>query len=171
VKRPAPVTAALAVSLGISVDLASRTALTADLHGDRLSDLFRCPAQSPPGRGYSLASSDWEAPDEFSGYDFNEALLSHRLNAPWLPQGELSRVRTPARVFFAMDGNSRERFFHIWEVNRQAATLRQVRDQQDQCIDYTRHACRANVLFADWHVESVPLTSGGLESIEIDEGP
>jgi hypothetical protein len=95
VKRPAPITAALAVSLGISVDLGSRTALTAGLHGDRSRDLFRCPAQDPPGRGYSLASSDWEAPDKFSGYDFNEALLSHRRDAPWLPQGELARVRTP----------------------------------------------------------------------------
>jgi prepilin-type processing-associated H-X9-DG protein len=70
-----------------------------------------------------------------------------------------------------MDGNSRKRFFHIWEMNRRAANPLQFQDREGKCIDYTRHACRANVLFADWHVESVPLTSAGLQSIVIAEGP
>jgi prepilin-type processing-associated H-X9-DG protein len=168
-KRPAPVTAALAVSLGIPVDLGSRAALATDLQSDRLRNLFRCPAQNPPGRGFSLASNDWEAPDEFSGFVYNEALLAHRLNKPLLPQGQLARVRTPARVFFAMDGDSRERFFHVWELNLPAATLLDFRDKEGQCIDYTRHACRANVLFADWHVASIPLSSAGLRNIVIAE--
>jgi prepilin-type processing-associated H-X9-DG protein len=168
-KYPAPITAALAVSLGIAVDRTSRTALAADLQSDRLRNFLRCPAQDPPARGYSLGSDDWEAPAEFSGYVYNEALLAHRVNRPWLPQGQPARVQTPSQLFFAMDGDPRERFFHIWELNLPSATLQDFREKEGKCIDDTRHACRANVLFVDWHVANVPLTEAGLKSIVIAE--
>ncbi len=51
-----------------------------------------------------------------------------------------------------------------------SANLSQWQQREGTCIDYTRHAGRANVLFADWHVESVPLTPAGLESVVIAEG-
>jgi prepilin-type processing-associated H-X9-DG protein len=39
-----------------------------------------------------------------------------------------------------------------------------------QGIDRYRHRGRANVLFCDWHVESVPTTEGGLDTIGLSKG-
>jgi prepilin-type processing-associated H-X9-DG protein/prepilin-type N-terminal cleavage/methylation domain-containing protein len=51
---------------------------------------------------------------------------------------------------------------------------REVSDQPKQYgpepIDFVRHRYRANVLFCDWHVESLPLTGNGLKGIGVSNG-
>jgi prepilin-type processing-associated H-X9-DG protein len=157
VRRPAPITAALAVSLGVPVDCGSRTALDADLQSPRVTQLFQCPAQDPQGRGYSIGCETWSTPAEFSSYDFNESLMSHKRRKPLLPHGQVSALKSP------------ERFFYIWEWYLAPADLLQWQELDGKSLDYTRHACRANVLFADWHVQSVPLTPAGLAGVLIAE--
>ena len=75
----------------------------------------------------------------------------------------------------AMDGKPRGAFC-IFEMNQNFTlwdfhdwVLHHSNDGPDPC-DYTRHAYRANVLFLDWHAESVPLTERGQDSIGISKG-
>jgi prepilin-type processing-associated H-X9-DG protein len=175
-KRPVPITAALSISLGVNINLDSRDKLAADLQKDTVRKLFHCPDQEVPLEGGSMGDGQgWEAPHEWSSYVFNEALLGRR-NQPWaFPQGAISRVKQPSLVMFALDGKPRG-FFTVFDMNTHY-TMRDFREHVQQVpgdgpdvLDYLRHHYRANVLFLDGHVESLPLTEGGIREIGISSG-
>jgi prepilin-type processing-associated H-X9-DG protein len=92
------------------------------------------------------------------------------------PQGKLTKIKRPSVVFMVMDGIPRTYYWGVsvfeedknWTVwtwqdlaNHHAAT---------EALDFLRHRYRANVLFLDFHVESVPMTPKGLDSIGISKG-
>jgi len=176
VKRPLPITAALAISAGVKIRTDSREHLTQDLQLESVRRLFRCPSQEAPIQGGSMGDGQgWEAPREWCSYIFSEALLARR-NQPWeFPQGHMVRVKRPSGVMFAIDGKPRG-YFSVFDMNTHftmydfRAWVQQKPSDGPDVLDYTRHQYRANVLFCDWHVESLPLTDGGLREIGISNG-
>jgi prepilin-type N-terminal cleavage/methylation domain-containing protein/prepilin-type processing-associated H-X9-DG protein len=176
-KRPVPVTAALAITMGLEMRIDNRENLVADLQKESIKRLFRCSSQDPQLQSVGSIGdgSGWDGPPEWSSYVFNEALLGRR-NQPYnFPQGHIVQVRHTAEVMMAMDGKPRGAFcvfdmnqnftewdFHDWVILHPG-------DGPD-VADYTRHAFRTNVLFLDWHVEGIPLTEQGQRSIGISKG-
>ncbi|MFI5380222.1 MAG: competence type IV pilus major pilin ComGC [Tepidisphaerales bacterium] len=184
-ERPAPITAALAVSLGIKVPLDSRENLEAALAGDGIRRYFLCPSDLSPGAGLSQKGEGWTAPMETSSYVFNEAILGQREAADWRtqppPLGKITRIKRPGVVMLAMDGRPRNQTNDPWLVTfdhgpewslydfQQATELPNV-GYGKETFDYTRHRYRANVLFADFHVDSIPMTEAGLKSVGVSMG-
>ena len=177
IRRPVPITASLASVLGVKFRLDSRANLEADLQRDGVRNLFRCWSQEPQGHAGSMGDGmGWGPPSEWSSYIFNEALLARR-NQPWeFPQGHMSKIRRPGAVMFAMDANPRD-FLMVFDMTRNYTMWdfhNLVSDQPKQYgpepIDFVRHRYRGNVLFCDWHVESLPLTENGLKAIGVSNG-
>lgn len=107
VKRPVPITVALAQYCQVKTRLGSRADLTADLQDDVFKRLFRCPAQPKKKLQSGLSQRDdadgWTAPVEFLGYVFNEAVLGMRDmggtggrldRTP--PVGHMTRIKHPS---------------------------------------------------------------------------
>ena len=185
VKRPAPVTAALALSMGVDVSLHSRPALAEDLEGDDLRKYFTCPSQHPLLSGVSQTSSEgWRTPPEWSSYVFNEALLGrrHPKEFPDCPAGHATRVKSPSTVLLAMDGRPRNQTGDNYPLATHQGYNDSLLDFHRHVmgpdnkyfgydlLDFLRHRWRANVLFVDGHVESVHLSDGGLDSIGVSKG-
>jgi prepilin-type processing-associated H-X9-DG protein/prepilin-type N-terminal cleavage/methylation domain-containing protein len=184
-KRPMPITAALAQYMGPALQSDSRDAIEADLQTTAVRNLFRCPSQVAELWGWTQRGDDpngaWHSPLESSSYVFNEALLGRRDGAktPTCPQGLMSRASNASEIFFAMDGRPRDNAYdncflafdygptdtlYDFDQHTQNGTLGK------ELIDYWRHNQGANVLFLDWHAESIPLTEGGLKSIGVSKG-
>jgi prepilin-type processing-associated H-X9-DG protein len=186
VKRPVPITAALAISLGVDVRLDSRENLEEDMEGERLRRYFRCPGQDLALRGQTQKSSEpWEAPRDWSSYVFNEAILGLRERtttadeAP--PLGMATRVRRSSEVLFAMDGRPRDQLNDNWLMVPDKGPQDTLWDFHQnmtapntgygkELLDYLRHRYRANVVFMDGHVEAVLMTRGGLETVGVSKG-
>jgi prepilin-type processing-associated H-X9-DG protein len=180
VKRPAPVTVALGIYLDPNVRLESRAALEEDLQGESLRQHFRCPSQPVQGRGLSQKEDGggWEAPREFSGYVFNEAILGKRDKPYEAPLGRVTKIKRPSEVMLAMDGRPRGEYddwlmvfdytpddtLADWERQIQGGTLGK------QSLDPLRHRGRMNVLFVDGHVATITMTPGGLKSVGVSRG-
>ena len=181
IERPLPVTVALAAYLGVRCRTDSRDHLIQDMSGDALKRLFRCPAESVDRLGWTEAgdgSGTWTAPDEFSSYVFNEALLGRR-EAPrsdQCPRGAMANVRDPAGVAFAMDGRPRDtqqdRFLLFFDhtADDTLADFEQyilTSPRGKELLDFGRHHGRINVVFVDGHAESfsmgLPPTAEGSE--------
>jgi prepilin-type N-terminal cleavage/methylation domain-containing protein/prepilin-type processing-associated H-X9-DG protein len=179
-KRPAPVTVALGIYLDAKVRLDSRASLEEDLQGDSLRKHFRCPSQEEQGRGLSQKEDGggWEAPREYSSYVFNEAILGKRDKPYEVPLGRIGMIKRPSDVMLAMDGRPRsedDNWLMIfdygpddtladWERQIQQGTLGK------QSLDRLRHRGRANVLFADFHVDTIPLTEGAMKRVGVSHG-
>jgi prepilin-type processing-associated H-X9-DG protein len=180
VQRPAPVTVALGLYLDAKVRLDSRASLEEDLQGDSLRKHFRCPSQEEQGRGLSQKEDGggWEAPREYSSYVFNEAILGKRDKPYEAPLGRVGMIRHASEVMLAMDGRPRsedDNWLMIfdygpndtladWERQVQQGTLGK------QSLDRLRHRGRANVLFVDGHVGSIPLTDGAMKAVGVSRG-
>ena len=179
VKRPVPVTVALARYLGVDTRTDSRDALEADLQREELKKLFRCPAQQVEYHGWTQRGDEdgsWIAPEEWSSYAFNEALLGRRpAHLALCPRGKLSRVTQPSRVFFALDGRPRDfngngnRCFLVpdkdngdtpeetlWDFQVRVVEAAP-REGGKELLDFVRHRMRVNVLFCDGHAETFPM--------------
>lgn len=181
-QRPVPITVALALGLGTKVRLDSREHLEDDLEKPALRRLFHCPSQEEELLGWSqreMNAGGWTAPAESSSYVFNEALLGRRGQPEPSPMGRLTVVRQPSIVFFAMDGRPRDRGQDKWIMIFDGSpdwTLYEYRQHIQtwnggkDTFDYTRHRYRMNVLFLDWHVESVPMTDAGLQTVGVSKG-
>lgn len=171
VKRPLPVTAALAASLGVEVRTDSRENLSRDLASETLRRLFRCPSQLIELSGLTQLGDDggtWHAPEEISSYAFNEAMLGRRpdpLTAA-CPKGLLTRAIDPAQTLLAMDGRTRDPvsspYFLVfndgpddtlYEFDQTTRTGR----NGAELLDYWRHDRRMNVVFLDGHAETLPM--------------
>lgn len=178
-RRPAPITVALGHYLGVDVHLDSRDAMARDMEREPLRRRFRCPSQPEQLKGLSQKEEGgWDAPREYSSYIFNEAVLGKRDKTYETPIGKLVKVKSPASVFFVMDGRPRSEtddwltvFDYgpndtLEDFNRQI----QEGDLGKQSLDLLRHRGRANVLFLDGHAQSVPLTPGGQREIGVSRG-
>jgi prepilin-type processing-associated H-X9-DG protein len=182
VKRPAPVSAALAVANGLPVRLDARELLEEDLEGDQLRRFFSCAAQDEFFPGFTeIASDGWSSPAEYTSYVYNEALLGRRdrLTAQ-TPVGNAGAVAHPSQVFFAMDGLPRDRrtdrLLLLYDINRNdtladfaQSTLASGNVGAD-ALDFNRHRFRANVLMLDWSVQSILLNHDGMSTIGISKG-
>src|SRR5258706_11070336 len=185
IRRPMPVTAALAQYMGPPLQTESRDGIEADLQTHAVRRLFRCPSQTAELWGWTQRGDEpngaWRSPLESSSYVFNEALMGRRDGAKTAgcPQGLLSRASQTSQIFFAMDGRPRDNAYDncylAFDYGR-ADTIFDF-DQHTQegglgknMIDYWRHDQRANVLFLDWHAETVLLSDGGLKSIGVSKG-
>jgi prepilin-type N-terminal cleavage/methylation domain-containing protein/prepilin-type processing-associated H-X9-DG protein len=184
VKRPVPITVALAISLGVNVRVDSRENLEADMGGESIRKYFRCPSQELSLRGQTQKSSEpWEAPRDWSSYVFNEAILGMRdkdtTSDP--PLGMATRVKRSSEVMFAMDGRPRDQLKDNWLMVPDKGPRDTLWDFQQmvtapntgygkELVDFLRHRYRANVVFMDGHVDSVPLTREGLDSVGISKG-
>lgn len=184
VRRPVPVTVALGISLGVPVRLDSRQSLEADMETQSLRKHFKCPSQEIELRGLTQKSSEpWEAPCDWSSYVFNEAVLGLREKATGTDptMGKVVRVRRAASVMFAMDGRPRNQTNDnwlmvpdqgpqdtLWEFHLRVTVPNTGFGKQ--LLDYLRHRYVANVVFLDGHVESIPMTRAGLESVGISKG-
>lgn len=184
VQRPLPITAALAQYMGGSIRTDSRESLTEDLNSPRVRRLFHCPSQEVDLSGWSErgdSDGSWTAPDEFSSYVFNEAMVG-RPPAPatdQAPRGKLGKCAQTSEVFFAMDGRPRDRdndrwlMIFSWGSNDTVADFdRQIQTsvQGKELEDYWRHRMRTNVLFLDSHVETFPMTPAGMQHIGVSKG-
>jgi prepilin-type N-terminal cleavage/methylation domain-containing protein/prepilin-type processing-associated H-X9-DG protein len=184
VRRPAPLTVALAVSLGAKVRLDTRRDLEADMQTDLVRRYFRCPAQGEQLQGLTQKSSEpWTAPRDWSSYVFNEAVLGLRghLKFEESTLGHATRVKRPDTVLFAMDGRPRNQENDNWLMVFDQGPEDTLWDFQQwvgvsgtgwgkQLLDVLRHRYRANLVFMDGHVETIALTRGGLESVGVSKG-
>jgi prepilin-type processing-associated H-X9-DG protein len=132
--------------------------------------LFRCPSQISDYAGWTERGDDggkWAAPDSWSGYDFNAALLGRRdYNTDRCPKGLYSKVKQTTRVFFALDGRPRDsaslRYLQLPDDNEDE-TLYDVQQailetgNGAEALDFGRHRLRINVLFCDWHVDNLSM--------------
>ena len=184
IKRPVPITVALAISLGVKVRLDSRESLEEDMERQDIRKHFKCPSQELELRGFTQKSSEpWEAPRDWSSYVFNEAILGLREKStttdPTL--GKVIRVKRPTSVMFAMDGRPRDQENDNWLMVPEKGpedtlwTFHQRIDEATsgygkQLLDYLRHRYRTDVVFMDGHVESIPMTRQGLDSVGISKG-
>jgi prepilin-type processing-associated H-X9-DG protein/prepilin-type N-terminal cleavage/methylation domain-containing protein len=181
-KRPAPITVALAIAGGADIRLDSRESLEEDMDKPAFRRLFQCPAHPDPREGFTqIASDGWQSPNELCSYIFNEALLGRRnRKTPRQVVGNLAGVARPSEVFFAMDGQPRDRrndrLLLVYDIGP-ADTLYDFSILQltsgnvgSDALDFNRHRFRANVLFLDWHVESVLLDRGGMSGVGISKG-
>jgi len=185
-KRPAPITVALAVSMGIPVRLDSRENLEMDMESDALRKHFHCPMQQRVLLGLTQKEDGpgWEAPREASSYIFNEAIMGLRERAYWRspsPLGKLSSIKHPSLVMLAMDGRPRDQRQDDWLLVFDKGPDWTLDDFNQfvqrpnvgwgkESLDYARHRYRGNVLFADDHVESISLTRPGLRTIGVNKG-
>lgn len=186
-KRPAPITAALAQYLQVKVDLSSRQGLIESLNGDAMKAMFRCPALSAKQDLSGLTQRDdadgWMAPVEFSSYVFNEAALGMRSpqdtkgNIP--PMADLARVRSSSTVMFAMDGRPRDQDKDNWLMVFDKSPTDTLYDFQQntleggwgkQTFDHERHQGTMNVLFLDGHAENIHMTPGELKTVGVSKG-
>ena len=177
IMRPLPITAALGEYLGADVATHSREALEADLRDNEfLRKLFRCPSQQVEYHGWTQRGDEggsWIAPEEYSSYAFNEALLGRRpAHLAGCPKGHLARVAQPSLVMFAMDGRPRDlngignRCFLVPAKDHPDTPQETLHDFQRRVIeappseggrellDFVRHRMRVHVLFCDGHVET-----------------
>lgn len=181
--RPLPETAALAYYMKVTVRTDSREHLAEDLNSENMRRLFRCPAQFAEYSGWTERGDDngsWLAPNSWSGYDFNAALLGRRdYNTDACPKGRVSRVRQPSKVFFALDGRPRDsaglQYLQLPDDNEDQ-TLYDVQQSilrlgnGAEALDFSRHRLRINVLFVDGHCDTLPMglpPEGGLSLKEI----
>ena len=176
-KRPVPTNVALALKAGLKIRTDTRDNLEEDMEKEPLKRMFHCPNQEPQAKaGWIGDGRGWDAPYGYSSYVFNEAMLARR-NQPWdFPMGNMTKIKRTSQVFFAMDGKPRGAFC-VFDMNTQYTmkdfrhhVIAEVPGDGPDVLDYTRHQYRANVLFLDWHVESVPLTEDGLDTIGISKG-
>ena len=187
IKRPVPITAALAQYLQVKVDLSSRAALIESLNGDAMKAMFRCPALSAKQDLSGLTQRDdadgWMAPVEFSSYVFNEAALGMRSpqdtkgNIP--PMADLARIRNSSTVMFAMDGRPRDQDKDNWLMVFDKSPTDTLYDFQQntleggwgkQTFDHERHQGMMNVLFLDGHAEEIQMTPGDLKTVGVSKG-
>ena len=147
---------------------------------DSLRKHFRCPSQEEQGRGLSQKEDGggWVAPREYSSYIFNEAILGKRDKPYEAPLGRIGMIRHASDVMLAMDGRPRsedDNWLMIfdygpddtladWERQIQQGTLGK------QSLDRLRHRGRANVLFVDGHVDTIPLTEGAMKRVGVSHG-
>ena len=182
VKRPVPFTVALAVCMGLKPRLDSRENLEQDMLREGFYKRFICPSQDPLYRGLTQRDSGaWRAPAEWSSYVVNEALLGRRDRPAWsFPMGKLSRVKQQSQVMLAMDGRPRsiqdpEGFLLVYDMRKDDTIYDfhytyMPRDHFYDTLDFLRHRYFINVLFADFHVERIPMTDDGLKSIWLSRG-
>jgi prepilin-type N-terminal cleavage/methylation domain-containing protein len=185
IKRPLPLTAALAVSMGVTVNTATRADLEQSLLNPDLIRHFTCPSQLVMLQGLSQRDgSGWDPPVETSSYVFNEALLGKRDFKPDRPDpimGHISRVLRPAEVFLAMDGRPRnmtnDNFILVFDLDKQSTYLdfhRIVMQPNNgfgkQTLDDWRHRHRMNVVYCDYHADNIPMTDDALQSLGVSKG-
>jgi prepilin-type processing-associated H-X9-DG protein len=184
-----PTTCALAWYMGVRVRTDSRQHLAEDLTNDNLRRRFRCPSQTTEYLGWTERGDDggsWIAPDEYSSYAFNEALLGRRPDPDTerSAKGNLSRVKESSKVFFALDGRPRDRggnrYFLVFDFSPhdtlfdfQQRVL--TSDRGQELLDFARHRMRINVAFCDGHGETfamgLPPGGGGeLNQIYVTRG-
>ncbi len=184
-KRPVPITAALAQYLGPVLRSDSREGIESDLQSPAVRKLFHCPSQEVELWGWTERGDgpggEWMSPPECSSYIFNEAILGRRDGGKIkrCPVGLITKVGSASQVFFAMDGRTRDQAYdrcylafdygtndsmYDFDINMKNGTLGK------EILDYWRHGTRANVLFVDWHVETIPMSSDGLKRIGVSKG-
>jgi prepilin-type N-terminal cleavage/methylation domain-containing protein/prepilin-type processing-associated H-X9-DG protein len=175
IKRPLPLITALAFYMNVPFRTDTREHLAEDLGGENMRRPFHCPAQFIDYAGGTERDENgtWTAPDCWSSYDFNTALLGRRdYNTESCPRGLLVRVRETSRVYIALDGRPRNQFalrYFMIPDRSENDTLYDV--QQDliggdgaEALDFGRHRSRINVLFCDFHAQNLSMglaPSGG----------
>lgn len=182
-QRPMPITAALAIEMGVTLHSGSRDALEADLQTDAVRKYFHCPSDQQNLSGWTQRdSAGWLSPDEFSSYAFNEALLGRRDRDPAVspyPMGHATSLRQPSEVFFALDGRTRDpeedRCFLVFDFGPNDTledfnTKIQSTTLGKELIDFWRHRRRMNVLFVDGHADTYSTDSGDLSQIGVSKG-
>ena len=188
-KRPMPTTCSLAWYMGVRVRTDSREHLAQDMAQDNLRRLFRCPSQQTEYLGWTEQGDEggsWIAPDEYSSYAFNEALLGRRPDPDTerCAKGNLSRVKESSKVFFALDGRPRDqssnRYFLVFDFspNDTLFDFQQrvlTSDRGQELLDFARHRMRVNVAFCDGHGETFamglpPGGGGDLNQIYVTRG-
>jgi prepilin-type processing-associated H-X9-DG protein len=187
VKRPAPVTVALALYMGARPGLGSRQELQVTLATEYFKRHFLCPAQALKQMRSGLSQRDdadgWTAPPEFSSYVFNEAVLGMRTSADTggspPPVGHSVRIKRPSTVMFAADGHPRNQTSDNWLLVFEKRGNDTLYDFQQRTFtggwgkdtfDRERHQRMMNVLFLDGHAEGVLMSPGGLKSVGVSRG-
>jgi prepilin-type processing-associated H-X9-DG protein len=184
VKRPLPITAALAASLGVEVRTDSRDALVQDLASQKVRRIFHCPNQLIELSGLTQRGDDggsWNGPAEVSSYAFNEAMLGRRPDplTKGCPKGLLTRATNPAQTLFAMDGRTRDPVSNPYFLvfNDGADDTLYEFDQASRAgrnggelLDYWRHDRRMNVVFLDGHAEPMPMEPDTFKQIWTSRG-
>jgi type II secretory pathway pseudopilin PulG len=186
IKRPLPITAALGLSLGVTIRTDSRAHLEEDLKSLNLIRHFTCPSQAAPLQGLSQRDGGqaWDAPLEFTSYVFNEALLGKRDFKPDRPDpvmGNITRVLRPGEVMLAMDGRPRnmtnDNFILVFDLDKNSSFIdfHKVVMQPNngfgkQTLDPWRHRRHMNVLFCDYHADNMLMTDEVLDSIGLSKG-
>ena len=168
--------------MGLKPRLDSRENLEQDMLQEGFYKRFICPSQDPLYRGLTQRDSGaWRAPAEWSSYVVNEALLGRRDRPAWsFPMGKLNRVKQQSQVMLAMDGRPRsiqdpEGFLLVYDMRKDDTIYDfhytyMPRGHFYDTLDFLRHRYWMNVLFADGHVDRIPMTNDGLKSIWLSRG-
>ena len=178
---PVPLTVALGYYMGAPVKLGDESDIRAAIASDFVQRLFVCPAQDP---GSLKASPTIYDDSVYSGlpvkmsYVFNCEILGWRPH-PWAlersPAGKLTAIRRPEEVFLLADGNCSGVSVGMqidavdveWTLRdhwlRYGATDYWDSSSTPQ-LDGYRHRARINVLFVDWHAETLTIPPGRTRS-------
>ena len=99
--------------------------------------------------------SDWPTPNNASMTDHNRL------------RGNLARVKHPADMLMAADGNPRDLAYDSWVVFNDGAntdTLETLLMRDPNIVDRNRHFRKIGILFADWHCEDVDIPADAATS-------
>lgn len=183
IKRPVPITVALALAMGLKIHTDSRQALAQDLQREDLRERFHCPAQEVVLRGLSQIGPGWISPHEYSSYVFNEALMGRREYQPNRSDpilGNVAKVKHPSQVFLAADGRPRG------NVDGEVILIPNASDHETLSsfveltvwgpeaarghLDYVRHGYRMNIVYLDGHAETIYMTDDNLRNVGVSQG-
>ena len=185
VRRPAPMTVALAVSLRRprSASTAGRTSRRTCRRTSSAGTSAARPRTSnsrglrrrAPSRGRAAATGRVTSSTRQSSAC---GVISSSRSRRWATP---RRVKRPDTVLFAMDGRPRNQENDNWLMVFDQGPEDTLWDFQQwvgvsgtgwgkQLLDVLRHRYRANLVFMDGHVENIAMTRGGLESVGVSKG-
>ncbi|MGB0766192.1 MAG: prepilin-type N-terminal cleavage/methylation domain-containing protein [Phycisphaeraceae bacterium] len=175
--RPAPLMAQLAEYMSTSVDLTSRATVEQHVQDRSRMQAFLCPSHAEPIVATTLVqgSNPWGAPDGFTSYGYNEALLGYRPGSDRV-FGDLNRVRTPSKVMFLGDAQARTFFrplidFFDQGPNDTLYTYYQFDVANNvNLFDPERHDDRMTVSFADGSATTIKIIESDMDEVWLSRG-
>lgn len=180
-RRPAPMLAQLGQYMDMEFRTDSRSNMEEDIAREKVEQHFRCPSMGvrpEPGKIMHGAFGGWrDGILESSNFGFSEGILGFRgatshSTAQEYPAARASKVKRPSQTLFAIDSEDPADvasdsmvFFDVNINHDDHATMYEyyyVNNLQNNnwgtFFALERHPGGANAVFADGHVETIPMT-------------
>ncbi len=180
--RPMPLPGALAQYLSQDIRTDSRANLEADLMKGTVRKVFLCPSDVEGHPGTTIEDGGWVGPKSNYSYAFNEAALgwaesgSGGVTGHARTRAHLTAIPHAATVLFLSDGLPRTEFsdnqmdfydhqsnISLWEATKGTDIA-----GTPSIFDRKRHRGRMNILFMDFHAQSVIIDEGNLKGVSLN---